>query len=296
MWNILCWNIRGLNASSKCDALRNKIDESNCSIVCLQETKKLEFDHSFIRKCCPRRFDKFEFIPSDGASGGLVIIWCSSQFVGQIIHQFPFAITIKMTSVQTNESWFLSNIYGPCEGPERAMFTDWMYSLNIETEDLWLFMGDFNFMRSLENRNLLGGNVDDVIKFNEIISHLGLFEIPIKGRRYTWSNMQETPLLEQLDWFFSSPEWILKFPNTNAKPLARPISDHVPCILSVETSIPRSKLFRFGNFWPSHPGFLEVVKSSWNAPIKASSSATRISAKLKRLRYALKNGANRSRS
>ena len=73
-----------------------------------------------------------------------------------------------------------------------------------------------------------------------------------------------------------------------AKPLARPMSNHVPCILSVETSIPRSKLFRFENFWPSHPGFLEVVKSSWNAPIKASSSATRISAKLKRLRYALK--------
>ena len=122
--------------------------------------------------------------------------------MGQIIHKFSFAITIKMTSVQTNESWLLSNIYGSCDGPERVMFIAWMENINIETEDLWLFMGDFNFMRSLENSNLPGGNVDDVIKFNEIISHLGLLEIPIKGRRYTWSNMQETPLLEQLDWFF----------------------------------------------------------------------------------------------
>jgi hypothetical protein len=27
-------------------------------------------------------------------------------------------------------------------------------------------------------------------------------ELPLKGRAYTWSNMQENPLLEQLDWFF----------------------------------------------------------------------------------------------
>uniref|UniRef100_A0A453BG26 Uncharacterized protein n=2 Tax=Aegilops tauschii subsp. strangulata TaxID=200361 RepID=A0A453BG26_AEGTS len=40
--------------------------------------------------------------------------------------------------------------------------------------------------------------------FNEIIGHLGLLELPIKGRSYTWSNMQDTPLLEQLDWFFTS--------------------------------------------------------------------------------------------
>lgn len=149
-------------------------------------------------------------------------------------------------------------------------------------------MGDFNFMHSLENRNLPGGNIDDIVKFNEIISGLALLEIPIKGRRYTWSNMQQTPLLEQLDWFFSSPEWISIFPNTVVKPLSRPISDHVPCVLSVETSIPRCNLFHFESFWHSHPGFMQIVQTSWNAPIKASSSATRISAKLKRLRYALK--------
>lgn len=89
-------------------------------------------------------------------------------------------------------------------------------------------MGDFNFMRSLDNRNLSGGDVDDVMQFDEIISNLSLMELPIKGRQYTWSNMQEQPLLEQLDWFFSSVEWTSVFLNTSVKPLSRPISDHVP--------------------------------------------------------------------
>jgi hypothetical protein len=35
-WNILCWNIRGINSVGKCDAIRNKIDECGCAIICLQ--------------------------------------------------------------------------------------------------------------------------------------------------------------------------------------------------------------------------------------------------------------------
>ena len=49
-----------------------------------------------------------------------------------------------------------------------------------------------------------GGDINDMLIFNEIIGHLGLRELPIKGRSYTWSNMQDNPLLEQLDWFFTS--------------------------------------------------------------------------------------------
>ena len=41
--------------------------------------------------------------------------------------------------------------------------------------------------------------MNDIMIFNEIISNLGLLEIPLKGRKYTWSNMQDDPLLEQID-------------------------------------------------------------------------------------------------
>jgi exonuclease III len=39
-WQILCWNIRGLNASAKWDAVREKIEEIACSVICLQEKKR----------------------------------------------------------------------------------------------------------------------------------------------------------------------------------------------------------------------------------------------------------------
>lgn len=72
-WNVLCWNVRGLNSDDKWLAIRNKIEESGCAVFCLQETKRSSFDHSYIKKFAPKHFDKFAFSPSVGASGGILV-------------------------------------------------------------------------------------------------------------------------------------------------------------------------------------------------------------------------------
>lgn len=63
----------------------------------------------------------------------------------------------------------------------------------------WLLLGDFNYPRSPDNRNKPGGDVQDMFTFNDFIRTQELIELPIKGRSFTWSNMQQDPLLEQLD-------------------------------------------------------------------------------------------------
>ena len=42
--SILVWNVCGLNDPDKWLAIRNMIDESSCSVVCIQETKQNHFD------------------------------------------------------------------------------------------------------------------------------------------------------------------------------------------------------------------------------------------------------------
>ena len=44
-WRVFRWNVRGLNAPARQRAVRNKIDESMASVVCLQETKMQSFDY-----------------------------------------------------------------------------------------------------------------------------------------------------------------------------------------------------------------------------------------------------------
>jgi hypothetical protein len=132
------------------------------------------------------------------------------------------------------------------------------------------------------------GDVNDMFLFNDIIGHLGLLELPLKGRAYTWSNMQEQPLLEQLDWFFTSANWISIFPNTMVLPLAKSDSDHVPCVVNIDTIIPKANIFRFENFWVEQAGFQECVKDAWIKDSNKISSAAILADKFKSLRYALK--------
>ena len=103
--------------------------------------------------------------------------------------------------------------------------------------------------------------------------------------------MQDDPLLEQLDWFFTSPSWTTAFPNTIVHPMAKPSSDHVPCMITIDTFIPKSNIFRFDNFWADMPGFLECVKDSWSRSTNKINIATHLAHKLKCLRYDLKKWA-----
>jgi len=55
-------------------------------------------------------------------------------------------------------------------------------------EQDWIIVGDFNLMRSPDNRNRPGGDVTEMLLFNETINSLGIVELPLQGKRFTWSN------------------------------------------------------------------------------------------------------------
>jgi hypothetical protein len=96
--------------------------------------------------------------------------------------------------------------------------------------------------------------------FNDCIIGLDLVEHPFNGRNFTWSNMQPDPILVKLDWVFSSVSWNLSYPGTVIQLLSRPISDHTPFVIHIDSYIPRSNFFRFENFWIQHPRFKETVE------------------------------------
>jgi hypothetical protein len=58
------------------------------------------------------------YVPSTGASGGLIIIWDSLILSGMVMDCEQFAISIYFTSIQSAQSWNLVNVYGPCSGDQ----------------------------------------------------------------------------------------------------------------------------------------------------------------------------------
>ena len=103
-WNILNWNIRDINDSNKWLALRNKIDEANADIICLQETKKEQFDFRYLKNFCPKRINYFDFLPLVGASGGLLIAWNGTIFEGESLFHNDFSLSIRLISKLTSDS------------------------------------------------------------------------------------------------------------------------------------------------------------------------------------------------
>jgi hypothetical protein len=75
-------------------------------------------------------------------------------------------------------------------------------------------------------------------------------------------------------------------------PLVKPTSDHVPCVVSISTNIPKANVFRFENYWLQHSDFRNIVEASWNIPVGHSDPAKKVTAKLKNLRKSIKLWAN----
>jgi len=152
----------------------------------------------------------------------------------------------------------------------------------------WLLAGDFNLNRKPTDRNKPGGDLAEMLHFNEALSALGVVELPLHGQRFTWTNKQLSPLLERLDWFFTSQSWTNSFPITCVTTLTMETSDHSPCLISINTTIPKGKVFRFENYLMEHEHFLNIVQHGWALPTFQSDPAKVITAKFKNLRRVIR--------
>lgn len=242
-FNILVWNVRGINSKEKWDAIKSKINESSYHILCLQETKG-----NTLTLFTSRHLNNFAYFPSVGASGGIITIWNGLVYSGEVIQSNAYCVTVKFTSNLDNSCFFLSNVYGPSNAAGKLAFITWFLNLDYSSFDEWIIAGDFNLYRSIEDMNKPGGDPGDMNLFNDFISDMELVDIPFSGRTYTWSNMQIDPLLIKLDWVFCNASWSYHYPSTSVQPLSRPISDHVPIVISFGSSIPKAATFRFENY------------------------------------------------
>jgi exonuclease III len=115
---------QGINSIQKWTAIRSKILESACDIICLQETKREVFGTSYIKKFCLAAFDCYSFNPSHGAYGGTIIIWKSSKFSGHTIFQNNFSLSVELTSTLSGIPWVWTNVYAPCTLEGKLEFLD----------------------------------------------------------------------------------------------------------------------------------------------------------------------------
>ena len=160
------------------------------------------------------------------------MIWKSCFFVECLIFQNNFASSIEFTSLHNNVIWILMNIHAPCTPAGKREFVRWFKNIQMPDTVDWLIVGDFNLYQSPEDRNRPGADVSEMLMFNDSITTLGLIELPLRGKRFTWTNKQHPLLLEHLDWFFSSACWTLTYPSTEVTSMSMETGLEPPSLLN----------------------------------------------------------------
>jgi hypothetical protein len=196
--------------------------------------------------------------------------------------------TIRLQA-EGEQVWWFSGIYGPHQEADKAAFLNELREVRSLCRGPWMLAGDFNMIYSVEDKNNDNVNRAMMGRFRPLVNDLELKEIPLIGRRYTWSNERESPTLVKLDRVLCTGDWEDICPECLLHSHASEISDHCPLLLGLKDGMKSKRRFHLESFWSKLPGFMDTVYISWSQPVRNVCPLERISIKLKRLAKALQS-------
>ena len=287
--NILCWNVRGLNAATQRASVRNTVQSSGATVVCFQETKIAHWTTRLIMETLGQDFaTNYVTLPADGTRGAILIAASDKHFSLQATHNTNHTMSATITMKADDTSWTLTGVYGPQSDQEKLLFLDELKSLKDQVLERWLIIGDFNLIYKAEDKSNDRLDRRMMNKFKQVLDENQLMEIDLRGRRFTWSNEQDNPMFTRIDRFFGTPEWLTIFPNIDLHALPTMGSDHCPLLLVGDVARQHYRGFRFESFWVTMPGFMETIQEVWSQPVNTQDAILRIHVKLIRAAKALR--------
>jgi hypothetical protein len=142
-----------------------------------------------------------------------------------------------------------------------------------------MIVGNVNMIYLIEDKNNANINRAMMGCFHRLVNELGLKEIPLLERHYTWSNEREAPTLVKLDRVLCTIDWEALCLECILESQATELSAHHPLLLSLKEGVPGRKRFHF--------------ESSWTAPVTMTCPLECISVKLKRLTRVLQSWSHK---
>lgn len=226
-------------------------------------------------------------LPSDGLSGGLLLLWDASELtlLSSTVHRYSITAVFRFNAV----CFTVSTVYGPTNSVLHPAFISELHdTMNTFGVGPAYVLGDFNITRWYSDRNLSDGNLGGRKLFNEWIDDWGLLDIQISNHKYTWSSMRDNPSLSRLDRILVNIEWADLFPNQMLLGLPKPTSDHVPLGLDLG-GFKSHPPFRFERAWLGYLDFDSKVGNWWSSSnISELNSAKGLAFKLRTIKENIK--------
>nr|GFA50724.1 RNA-directed DNA polymerase, eukaryota [Tanacetum cinerariifolium] len=189
-----------------------------------------------------------------GASGGILCIWEATIFKKDNVMISDNFIAIYGTWLPNNSKILFIVVYALQQTSSKRILWNYISVLLGRWNGDSIIMGDFNEVRSIDERRGYVFNPYSARRFNSFISNSGLVDVKLKGYAFTWSHPSASKM-SKLDRFLNSEGILLSFPSILAICLDRHLSDHRPIML-------REVLldFRPTPFWFYHSWLIRFKK------------------------------------
>jgi hypothetical protein len=260
---VTSFNICGLGGRVKRRKIRELVTNNKVDFLAIQETKMEVISESFCHSLWGSDDCDWAFMPSVGASGGILSIWGKSN--SNLIYTFMgegfLGVCLEWGVLKT--ICYVVNVYSKCDLPsKRSLWQNLVMSKTGFGGGIWCVTGDFNAVMCPEERR--GVNVESFANvemrgFNSFFDDLDLVDLPLLGRHFTWYHANGIAM-SRIDRCWVSLEWLQMWGDCSAWVCPRDVSDHCPLVLKYVDDNWGPKPFRFNNFWLDHKGFNKVVE------------------------------------
>lgn len=111
---ILSWNMRGSNVVDKLHTLQRLVRKHKPLIVGLQETKRSLVTVSIARSLWGNGAHDWSFVPSEGQSGGIILLWDVDALTVHEVHKENHFVSLLCSLAGSDIRWMCFCVYGPC--------------------------------------------------------------------------------------------------------------------------------------------------------------------------------------
>ncbi|CAM8897571.1 unnamed protein product [Rhodiola kirilowii] len=282
---IISWNVRGVNGAKKQRSIRRLKQHLQPDMLFLQETKLGKMEGKTVSLLWGKEHVQWSSVEAVGRSGGLIIMWSPEFFYltaeskGRGFIHLRGKVRVGEKETEMN----FINVYAPFTEKDKLLREELM-EVRISNGGGLILGGDFNAVLHEEERRGSAFNGKEADQFFEFIQAMGVMDMPLVGRKFTWSNKFGA---SRLDRFLVSPEVVSMCPNLKQWGLSKDLSDHAAIALKEEAKNWGLKPFRFINAWLEHPGLGKLIKESWSQPGEVGWKGFIIQQKLAKIRRRL---------
>ncbi|GKC47775.1 RNA-directed DNA polymerase, eukaryota, partial [Tanacetum coccineum] len=256
------YSMEGLGHKTKKEWIKALAVLHKLNFLAIQETKMTNVSHMDVKFLWGN--SNYDYVCSDalGFSGGILCIWEASIFKRDNVTLSDNFIAIYGTWLPNNSKILFIVVYAPQEVSRKRILWDYLSYIIGRWNGELIVMGDFNEVRSSDERRGSCFNPYGAKYFDRFISNSGLVDVILEGYAFTWSHPTGAKM-SKLDRFLISDGILQSFPSIAAICLDRHLSDHRPILLREAQLDFGPTPFRFYHSWFDYVGFDDLIKTSW---------------------------------